>query len=54
MITHRVYDDRTNKTVFCGDFFECSAFMMGVYESDDAPHIWIEDIEQVPRKDVKE
>lgn len=52
MKTHRIYDDRTNETVFFGDFFECSAFMMGVYRSDDASHIWIEDIEKDPRNDV--
>lgn len=44
---NRVYDDRTNETLFeSEDSFECMAFMNHNYEEDDEDfaHIWIEKV----------
>lgn len=40
----RVYDDRTNETLYEGDTFDCTQFIINNYDedSDDFAHVWIE------------
>lgn len=42
----RVYDDRTNETLFEGDNFDCTQFIINNFDEEDAdfPHIWIESV----------
>lgn len=42
----RVYDDRTNETLFVGESLECMAFMTINFNEDheDFEHIWMEKI----------
>lgn len=42
----RVYDERTNETLFKGDNYDCTQFMISSFDEgdEDFPYIWIEKI----------
>ena len=44
---YRIYDDRTNKTIFKGSHIECMTILSQVDEENDMfPHLWIEALEE--------
>jgi len=43
---YRVYDDRTNKTIFKGSHIECITILSQVNEENEMfSHIWLEKLE---------
>lgn len=43
---YRIYDDRTNETLFTGNHFECMARLSVVDEENEVfPHLWIGKVE---------
>jgi hypothetical protein len=44
--SHRVYNDRTNETLFTGDVYDCSQYMIENFdeEDEDFAHIWMETV----------
>jgi len=43
---YRIYDDRTNKTVFKGSHIECVTILSRVDEENEMfPYLWIEALE---------
>lgn len=44
---YRIYDDRTNKTLFKGSQIECMSILSQVDEEDEMfPHVWLEALEE--------
>ncbi|WP_368900752.1 hypothetical protein [Oceanobacillus oncorhynchi] len=45
-MTHRVYNTKTNETIFEGDAFDCMLFMSTNFEEqdEDFPYVWMEEI----------
>jgi len=43
---YRIYDDRTNGTLFVGSHIECMSILSQIDEEDEMfPHVWIEALE---------
>lgn len=43
---YRIYDDRTNETLFVGKHYECVSRLSLVDEENEVfPHLWIEALE---------
>ena len=44
---YRIYDDRTNETLFVGSHIECMLMLSQVDERGEMfPHVWIEALEE--------
>lgn len=52
----RVYDDRTNETLFKGEWIDCVSFIGERFDdvSKDFPHIWIGNVEEGRETNDKE